>query len=107
VIARAVGVIEDQLRRNDVTVIPGDASFVDSHTLAVRTEAGAKMLFHRETRRLLAVHCVGTGATELVHVGRAALEDHRAAGAPAAYPAAPSRRPRRSGSRRPSARPGD
>ena len=32
-----------------------------------------KMLFHRHDRRLLAVHCIGTGATELVHVGQAVL----------------------------------
>ncbi len=32
-----------------------------------------KMLFHRDDRRLLAVHCLGTGATELVHVGQAVL----------------------------------
>jgi NAD(P) transhydrogenase len=30
-----------------------------------------KMLFHREDRRLLGIHCIGTGATELVHVGQA------------------------------------
>ena len=32
-----------------------------------------KMLFHRDDRRLLGVHCIGTGATELVHVGQAVL----------------------------------
>lgn len=32
-----------------------------------------KMLFHREDRRLLGMHCIGTGATELVHVGQAVL----------------------------------
>ncbi len=32
-----------------------------------------KMLFHRETRRLLGVHVVGTGATELIHIGQAVL----------------------------------
>jgi len=32
-----------------------------------------KLLFHRETRRLLGVHVVGTGATELVHIGQAVL----------------------------------
>src|SRR5262249_45340712 len=32
-----------------------------------------KMLFHRETRRLLGIHCIGTGATELVHIGQAVL----------------------------------
>ncbi|MCF7957986.1 MAG: Si-specific NAD(P)(+) transhydrogenase [Phycisphaerae bacterium] len=32
-----------------------------------------KMLFHRETRQLLGVHIIGTGATELVHIGQAVL----------------------------------
>jgi len=32
-----------------------------------------KMLFHRETRSLLGVHVIGTGATELVHIGQAVL----------------------------------
>jgi NAD(P) transhydrogenase len=29
------------------------------------------MLFHRETRKLLGVHVIGTLATELVHIGQA------------------------------------
>ncbi len=32
-----------------------------------------KMLFHREHRRLLGVHAIGTGATELIHIGQAVL----------------------------------
>ena len=32
-----------------------------------------KMLFHRENHRLLGVHAVGTGATELIHIGQAVL----------------------------------
>jgi NAD(P) transhydrogenase len=32
-----------------------------------------KLIFHRETRRLLGVHIVGEGATELVHIGQAVL----------------------------------
>ena len=32
-----------------------------------------KMLFHREDRNLLGVHAIGTGATELIHVGQAVL----------------------------------
>ncbi len=35
-----------------------------------------KLLFHREDRRLLSVHAIGTGATELIHIGQAVLE-HR------------------------------
>jgi NAD(P) transhydrogenase len=32
-----------------------------------------KMLFHREDRKLLGIHCIGTGATELIHIGQAVL----------------------------------
>jgi NAD(P) transhydrogenase len=32
-----------------------------------------KILFHRETRRVLGVHIIGTAATELVHIGQAVL----------------------------------
>jgi NAD(P) transhydrogenase len=32
-----------------------------------------KMIFHRDDRRLLGVHVMGTGATELIHVGQAVL----------------------------------
>jgi NAD(P) transhydrogenase len=40
VIAREVEVIERQLRRNDVTLISGAASFVDPHTVVVHAEGG-------------------------------------------------------------------
>lgn len=32
-----------------------------------------KLLFHAETRQLLGVHIIGTGATELVHIGQAIM----------------------------------
>ncbi len=32
-----------------------------------------KLLFHRETQKLLGVHAIGTGATEIVHIGQAVL----------------------------------
>lgn len=32
-----------------------------------------KMLFHRETRDLLGVHCIGSNATELIHIGQAVM----------------------------------
>jgi NAD(P) transhydrogenase len=32
-----------------------------------------KMLFHREDRRLLGAHALGTGATELIHIGQAVI----------------------------------
>jgi NAD(P) transhydrogenase len=42
--AREIEVVEHQLRRNDVVVIAGEASFVDPHTLLVRSEAGWRQL---------------------------------------------------------------
>ncbi len=33
-----------------------------------------KLIFHREDRRLLGVHAVGTGATELIHIGQCVME---------------------------------
>ena len=32
-----------------------------------------KMLIHQETREILGVHCIGTGATELIHIGQCAM----------------------------------
>ncbi|MGI9013927.1 MAG: Si-specific NAD(P)(+) transhydrogenase [Phycisphaerales bacterium] len=32
-----------------------------------------KMLFHRQTRALLGVHAIGSGATELIHIGQAVM----------------------------------
>ena len=38
VITREIEVVENQLRRNDVTLLSGEASFVDPHTLMIRGE---------------------------------------------------------------------
>ena len=32
-----------------------------------------KMIFHRDTEKLLGVHCIGSGATEFVHIGQAVM----------------------------------
>ena len=32
-----------------------------------------KIIFHRETKKLLAVHILGEGATELIHIGQAVI----------------------------------
>jgi NAD(P) transhydrogenase len=32
-----------------------------------------KLIFHRDDRRLLGVHIIGTSATELLHIGQAVL----------------------------------
>jgi NAD(P) transhydrogenase len=40
-----------------------------------------KLLFHSESHRLLGVHAIGTGATELIHIGQTVM----AAGLPLDY----------------------
>ena len=40
VVQREIAVLDSQLRRNDVTVIRGEARFQDAHTLLVGSEAG-------------------------------------------------------------------
>lgn len=32
-----------------------------------------KLIFHRETKKILGVHAIGTGATELIHIGQAVM----------------------------------
>jgi NAD(P) transhydrogenase len=32
-----------------------------------------KILFHRQTRHLLGVHCIGEAATEIIHIGQAVM----------------------------------
>jgi NAD(P) transhydrogenase len=53
VISREIEVIEDQLRRNDVTVLPGEASFVDPHTLVIRAAGSVRTV--RAANVLIAV----------------------------------------------------
>jgi len=32
-----------------------------------------KLLIHQETHKILGVHAIGTGATELIHIGQAVM----------------------------------
>ena len=57
VVRREIKVMDDQLRRNDVTVIRGEAAFQDPHTLLIRSESGS-----RAVRAATVVVAVGTRA---------------------------------------------
>ncbi|MCA9292063.1 MAG: Si-specific NAD(P)(+) transhydrogenase [Phycisphaerales bacterium] len=70
-----VGVTEQTLTEQKVPYETGVARYREiarGQILGDRTGL-FKMLFHRETRRLLGVHAIGTGATELIHIGQAVL----------------------------------
>ncbi len=71
-----VGLTEEAARVQGLAYECGIARFRETsrgHIMGV--DAGIlKLVFDRPTRRLLGVHIIGEGATELVHIGQAAIE---------------------------------
>ena len=68
-----VGATEEELTRDKIPYESGIARYREiSRGPIVGDDSGMfKMLFHREDGRLLGCHCIGSGATELIHVGQA------------------------------------
>ncbi len=70
-----VGLNEEEVRKRDIPYECGIARFRETsrgHIMGLNTGM-MKMIFAIETRRLLGVHIVGEGATELIHIGQAVL----------------------------------
>jgi len=70
-----VGATEGELTRKRVPYESGVARYKEiSRGPILGDDSGMfKMLFHRDNGRLLGCHCIGSGATELIHVGQAVL----------------------------------
>jgi len=70
-----VGKTEQELTQRKIPYETGVARFreIARGQIAGNDSGMLKLLFHREDRRLLGVHVIGAGATELVHVGQAVL----------------------------------
>ena len=70
-----VGKTEEQLTREAIPYEVGIARYqeIARGQIIGDTTGLLKLLFHRETLRLLGVHIVGEGATELVHIGQTVL----------------------------------
>ena len=70
-----VGATEEELTRERVPYETGIAHYKEiSRGQILGDDSGmVKLIFHREDGRLLGAHCIGSGATELVHVGQAVL----------------------------------
>lgn len=68
-----VGLTEQKLTKERVPYEVGIARYREiARGQILGDDSGLlKMLFHREDRRLLGVHIIGTGATELLHIGQA------------------------------------
>ena len=70
-----VGKTEEELRAEGVPYESGTSRFRETsrgQILGLR-EGLMKLLFDMNDRRLLGVHIVGEGATELIHIGQAVL----------------------------------
>ena len=70
-----VGKTEQELTQNKVPYETGLARYKEiARGVIMGDHTGLlKMLFHRDDHRLLGVHAIGTGATELIHVGQAVM----------------------------------
>jgi NAD(P) transhydrogenase len=71
-----VGPTEQELTKNKIPYEYGMARYSElAKGMMAGDEVGGmlKLLFHSQTRKLLAVHVIGESATEIVHIGQAAL----------------------------------
>ena len=70
-----VGKTESQLKEQAIPFAVGRARFRElARGKILGDEDGfLKILFHRETRKILGVHAMGTQATELIHIGQVAM----------------------------------
>ncbi|SFM18501.1 Si-specific NAD(P)(+) transhydrogenase [Marinobacter zhejiangensis] len=71
----SVGQTERELTEAKVPYEVGQAFFKDLARAQITGEAVGmlKILFHRETRQILGIHCFGDQAAEIVHIGQAIM----------------------------------
>ncbi|MBL1274122.1 MAG: Si-specific NAD(P)(+) transhydrogenase [Oceanospirillales bacterium] len=71
----SVGKTERELTEAKVPYEVGQAFFKDLARAQITGEAVGmlKLLFHRETREILGIHCFGDQAAEIVHIGQAIM----------------------------------
>jgi NAD(P) transhydrogenase len=70
-----IGKTEEQLTDEDVPYEVGMAYYRETARGQIRgdTTGRLKLLFHRDSRKVLGVHIIGEGASELVHIGQAVM----------------------------------
>lgn len=71
----SVGATERELTEAKVPYEVGQAFFKDLARAQITGEAVGmlKLLFHRETKEILGIHCFGDQAAEIVHIGQAIM----------------------------------
>jgi NAD(P) transhydrogenase len=70
-----IGKTEEQLTDEDVPYEVGMAYYRETARGQIRgdTAGRLKLVFHRDTLKVLGVHIIGEGASELVHIGQAVM----------------------------------
>lgn len=70
-----VGWTEEQLTEQDIPYETGIANYREiARGQLLGDQIGMlKLLIHQETRHILGVHCIGSGATEIIHIGQAVM----------------------------------
>ena len=70
-----VGANEEELTEQDIPYEIGKAQYREiARGQIIGDDTGLlKLIFHLETRKLLGVHIIGEGASELIHIGQAVL----------------------------------
>jgi NAD(P) transhydrogenase len=70
-----VGWTEEQLTKEDIPFETGVANYreIARGQLLGDLNGMLKLLIHQESHEILGVHCIGTGATEIVHIGQAVM----------------------------------
>jgi NAD(P) transhydrogenase len=70
-----IGKTEEQLTDEDVPYEVGMAYYRETARGQIRGDSTGrlKLVFHRDTRKVLGVHIIGEGAAELVHIGQAVM----------------------------------
>lgn len=70
-----IGKTEEQLTDEDVPYEVGMAYYRETARGQIRGDATGrlKLVFHRDTRKVLGVHIIGEGASELIHIGQAVM----------------------------------
>lgn len=73
-----LGKNEKQLTEEKVPYEVGQAFFrhLARAQISGETVGMLKILFHRETREILGIHCFGDNAAEIVHIGQAVMQGH-------------------------------
>lgn len=75
----SLGKTEQELTKEKVPYEIGKANFKNLARAQISgTDIGMlKILFHRETKEILGIHCFGNRASEIIHIGQAIMEQPR------------------------------